>query len=349
MNINKILVLSFLGMMISSQTYARDEITCPTGTAAGSTCWKCGDNCTATLTGTKMTISGTGDMDDYSYKSASGTPSWGPDAPWSDHRLEITSIKINDGITKVGSYAFSLSYNVTNLDLGNTVESVGKSSLHSLAIDELHIPASMKEIGDFAFSSGWNRSEGFSSIVFEEGSQLERLGEAAFTSNPNLISVELPDSVKYIGEYTFGEDTNLQHVKLPNNPNLIMGDQIFAHTYMTNIALPEEFASSEDSFRNMQASVKVYCTQAVIDSGKCNSSYLYKSPLNVTHYERDGDHFNVYDSNGEIVAQYGSLIDFGTTNYYVPKAAKEAKRIYTVEEATETAKGNKNTFSIRYR
>ena len=136
---------------------------------------------------------------------------------------------------------------------------------------------------------------------------------------------------------------------MPDNENLVLGDQIFGSTYITEVVL-QNVSSAEDSFRNMQASVKVYCTQAVIDAGKCNSSYLYKTPLSVTHYERDGDHYNIYDSNGEIVAQYGNFEDFGTTNYYVPKAPKEVKRIYTVPEAVEAlGTKNKNTFSIRYR
>ncbi len=67
-----------------------------------------------------------------------------------------------------------------------------------------------------------------------------------------------------------------------------------------------------------------------------------------------------YDEYGNLIKSYqrGTLaqsITWKDPNWKANTAAKKAaanhqvKRIYTVEEATEAAKGNKNTFSIRYR
>ena len=57
-------------------------------------------------------------------------------------------------------------------------------------------------------------------------------------------------------------------------------------------------------------------------------SYKYNSNGSYTQYDKNGNLLGTYNSDGSA---------------YIPK------RIYTVEEATEAAKGNKNTFSIRYR
>ena len=50
-----------------------------------------------------LTISGTGDMKDYTFSSG---------APWYTIRNEIKSVKIENGVTSIGCYAF---FNCTNL------------------------------------------------------------------------------------------------------------------------------------------------------------------------------------------------------------------------------------------
>ncbi|MCC8069311.1 MAG: leucine-rich repeat domain-containing protein, partial [Ruminococcus sp.] len=65
----------------------------------------CGENCTYsfdTTTGT-LTISGTGDMEDYSYNSV---------LPWYSFSEYIKTVIIEDGVTSIGSYAF---YKCTSL------------------------------------------------------------------------------------------------------------------------------------------------------------------------------------------------------------------------------------------
>ena len=352
MNIKKVLITSVIGAMVTcGQVLASTYVPCGGADGDSNTnCWSCGTTCTARLDSKgNFTVSGTGAMDEYSPIKKNGYNQ--TTAPWNDVMNQIKHVTIEDGITSIGERSFTNAYNVESINFGSA-KTVGVAAFYidrSLSgqtkLQNLTIPASVEEIQKYAFAC----YDSLQNINFEDDSKLKTIGEAAFAVNPNLVNVTLPDSVKSIGGYAFGECTGLQKVILPDNENLVLGDQIFGWTYMTEVILPENFKAANSSFRNMQASVKVYCTQAMIDARKCNSSYLYKTPLSVTHYERDGDHYNIYDSNGEIVAQYGSLIDFGTTNYYVPKAPKEAKRIYTVEEATEAAKGNKNTFSIRYR
>ena len=59
---------------------------------------KCGDNLTWTLSGNTLTISGTGDMYDYSEENP---------APWSQIPSNISLTKIEDGVTSIGAYAFA--------------------------------------------------------------------------------------------------------------------------------------------------------------------------------------------------------------------------------------------------
>ena len=81
----------------------------------------CGENVNWSLNDGTLTISGTGDMTDY---SATGDP-----APWSDYADEIYSIEIADGVTHIGTYAF-----------------------RGCTIDTIEFPASITSIGASAFA-----------------------------------------------------------------------------------------------------------------------------------------------------------------------------------------------------
>ena len=64
----------------------------------------------------------------------------------------------------------------------------------------------------------------------------------------------------------------------------------------------------------------------------CNAENLKISEDKIVHYEKDGDHFNVYDSDGKIIGQYASTADFGTNNiwkrdhYTIPEALEQIKK-----------------------
>ena len=82
---------------------------------------KCGENLTWTLTGGKLTISGTGPMEDYVYLSGGSG-----EHPWSGMEEQITSIIIEPGVTHIGEYAFCDFVNLTSVSIPDTVQSLGR-------------------------------------------------------------------------------------------------------------------------------------------------------------------------------------------------------------------------------
>lgn len=83
----------------------------------------CGDNLTWTLdnNGT-LTISGTGDMEDYSYSY---------DVPWYSPRLLIESVVIENGVTSIGSNAFYYCSSLTSVTIPDSVTSIGEYAFHN--------------------------------------------------------------------------------------------------------------------------------------------------------------------------------------------------------------------------
>lgn len=127
----------------------------------------CGENATWTLdTNGKLTISGTGAMDDLINDDMQ---------PWKDLRSSITSVEIEDGITTIGKYAFAYCTHLTTAAIANSVTSIGADAFNCCtALTSAEIP------------------EGIASIGFE-----------AFYQCTDITYVEIPSSVTEINDNAF--------------------------------------------------------------------------------------------------------------------------------------------------
>ena len=128
--------------------------------------------CTWSLDGTVLTISGNGAMADYTFEDT---------LPW---RNGITEVIIEDGVTSIGSYAFKNCFGLTSISVADSVTS----------------------IGDYAFF--W--CECLESIIFP--ASLESIGREAFSSCSALSSVTLPKGVTTIADYAFDGCSSLANV-----------------------------------------------------------------------------------------------------------------------------------------
>ena len=104
----------------------------------------CGDNLTWTFdaeTGT-LTISGTGEMWDYTY----GT------LPWADYRSDIRTVTIPDSVTRIGDGAFDYCTSLTSITIPDSVTSIGYLAFCGCkSLTSVTIPSSVTYIGNFAF------------------------------------------------------------------------------------------------------------------------------------------------------------------------------------------------------
>ncbi len=118
--------------------------------SAAETSGKCGENLTWSFdegTGT-LTISGSGDMDDYSPVGNSEQH-----APWHAFCEDVRFLQLPDGLTSIGGYAFAWCENLARVTIPNSVTRIGSCAFswcHSLT--ELAVPDSVTEIGSDAFS-----------------------------------------------------------------------------------------------------------------------------------------------------------------------------------------------------
>ena len=76
----------------------------------------CGENATWVLADSVLTIGGTGAIYDYTASSS---------APWYEYKNGIKSVVIEDGVTKIGNYAFYNCAYITNVTISNSVTIIG--------------------------------------------------------------------------------------------------------------------------------------------------------------------------------------------------------------------------------
>lgn len=174
---------------------------------------KCGESLTWNLDESGiLTISGTGDMYDYSEEPA----------PWSEYSDIITSITIDYGVTSIGTSAFTGCSNVQQINIPDSVEHIDPyafsfckgphtvklpASLTLISEDlfaecanlkNIDIPDTVTEIGANAFL----RCTAFSLTELPDG--IQRIGAAAFENCGRIEELVLPETLEHIGEAAFG-------------------------------------------------------------------------------------------------------------------------------------------------
>ena len=151
----------------------------------------CGDNLTWDLTNGVLTISGTGDMTNYSSSSPNR-------APWYDSfSTSITSVVINSGVTTIGDYAFYNCYELSSVTIGNNVTSIGEYAFNNCKLPSVTIPNSVTSIGNSAFY----QCSKLTSVTIPNS--VTSIGNSAFFYCISMTSVTIGNSVTSIGRYAF--------------------------------------------------------------------------------------------------------------------------------------------------
>ena len=75
-----------------------------------------------------LTVTGTGAMDNY---IGMEEPQYGP---WYRQKDRITHVIIEDGVTSIGNYAFAGCTNLTTVEMGSDVETIGSFMANGISI-----------------------------------------------------------------------------------------------------------------------------------------------------------------------------------------------------------------------
>ncbi len=113
-------------------------------------------------------------------------------------------------------------------------------------LKSIYIGKDITRIGNHAFRNCFVAS----SVVFEEGSNLNYIGMRAFFNMRALKSIVLPDGLEVLRKHAFGQTYNLQSVYLPVSLTTIENDAFYA--YKDCLVLEVEAGSYAESFAQSQ-------------------------------------------------------------------------------------------------
>lgn len=218
----------------------------------------CGDQLTWTLSAGTLTISGSGEMTDFTEANM---------APWYDLRDSIVRLVLPDGlstvgnlafygcdkltavtlpasVTRVGSYAFAGCAGVAMLDLGS-VRSVGQCAFSEcVSLKALRLPDSLESIG----MQGFYRCESINTITIP--ASVTDLGVSAFAYCKSLVSAEIRASVDAVPELLFYGCRSLSAVTIAGTAEDI-GDFAFRGCDALSTVYHDGTAMTSEEIREM--------------------------------------------------------------------------------------------------
>lgn len=161
-----------------------------------------------------LTLTGTGEMPDYSNANL---------VPWKGEQIQ--KIIINDGITKIGKYAFNSLTSLKDVDYGNTLVTIGEKGFYGCtSLTEFIAPSSLENIEYAAFAY----CENITNIELNEG--LKLLDSYCFEGT-SVKTVTIPSTLEDYNSYVFQNVLTLEEFKVAEgNPTFWTDNGVLCET-----------------------------------------------------------------------------------------------------------------------
>ncbi|GEM_PF-3341682 len=183
----------------------------------------CGTSASWDYTDGRLTISGTGEVSSVA---------------WGVYRNSITSVTIENGITKLPAHAFDSCSVLKELYMADSVTDMGNYMCNYCSeLTTVQLSQNLTQINTQAFN-------GCTKLMpFKLPPNLVSIGSTAFYGNLALTELTLPDTVTSIGASAF-YGTNLHTVTLSSSLQSI-GKKAFEMTCFKSITIPESVTTIE--------------------------------------------------------------------------------------------------------
>ena len=184
----------------------------------------------------------------------------------------LTAVRLPDGITSVGAYAFYLCVELETVDLPETVTTIGDSAFGACIKLSMTVPAGVTTLGIGALSgcislspavyvrknltsigagalSGWSQAtsitvENGNPVYFSAGNCLIERASGKLLAGCNYSTIPTDGSVTSIGEYAFsGIVGRLTSVTIPNGVRTLGDFSFYYCTTLASVTVPASVTS----------------------------------------------------------------------------------------------------------
>ena len=191
----------------------------------------------------------------------------------------LTSITIPDSVTFIGSGAFRNCTSLTSVTFGENSQltTIGDDAFeYCTSLTSITIPDSVTSIGSGAF---YNCS-GLTSITIPDS--VTSFGGWAFSGCSSLASITIPDSVTSIGSSAFSGCTSLTSVTIGNSVTSIGSSAFHGCAGLTSVTIPDSVTSIDyEAFRGCTGLTSITIPDSVTSIGD-SAFYICSSLTSVT-------------------------------------------------------------------
>ena len=232
----------------------------------------CGEFMTYSLLedNTVLEISGSGDMDDYSY---SDDPDESNPPPWEQYKDTITKVVFKpegDKINKIGTFAFAGISKLNDVKMDDTITVVGESAFENCtSLTSVKIPDMTKTIEPNTFS-------GCTSLkTVEIPDKVITVGNSSFKNCTNLVTVDFLDPInaastdsKIIDESAFENCKSLVTINCPKTTETIGAYAFKGCSSLSEFTMLNIVSIYTSAFENCSSlsTVNIPKTTSIIDS-----------------------------------------------------------------------------------
>ena len=203
----------------------------------------CGNNLTWTLDEEGLlTISGTGEMNSFTEKSS----------PWNS--FNVKKVILEDGVTSIGSWAFSGCHFMTAIDIPESVTEIGDYAFYRCyRLKSISLPDSIRTVGANPFRACSRLEE----IVLSPDHPALSFTDGMLFSKPDCRLVcraaaapsdacIVPEGIQVIGDYAFYENKELRSVTIPEGVTCIGVRAFINCDALTAVDFPDGLVSVGD-------------------------------------------------------------------------------------------------------
>lgn len=170
----------------------------------------------------EFVVSGNGAMEDFMEYSVEGGYKV-VERPWESIHDSIETVKIDNGVTRIGDHAFCGCKELKSVTIGSDVEEIGIEAFgYCYNMESIKLADSVAVIGHRAFSYCKKLTQ------FTVPESVNFIGDGAFSYCENLASVSLPDSLTYIGSGVFEDSLCYEEISNWVDGCLYVGNNLIA-------------------------------------------------------------------------------------------------------------------------